>query len=375
LKAKRIAIDFEPVMKKPTAKPTLADENPRPSATPPNETAGEARDRPRKPAGTRGVWRSRILGGLRLGAYVFGVSLVCAGLGARVVYADFKEGTLDVGRELSQLNDVLGSTKTVYINGEAMNVSTAFTDQSPTEVLDRFERVCADHPSFVAEAMSDIPKTLAAAAEKAVPNKDLRLGIVRSEKNGDGALTCFTDDRPFSLRDFPERVRAFSKSHDLTEFGRFRYVYVSHTPQGNTHVTTIWTEGTFNLGRMFPPSGDAAGFDSAIVPRPENARRILSATSKEVPFGIHVYNAGNRKADVRRFYDTAMESRGWTIAADGQEFKNTVLYVKDTGMMLYVTMVEKDLRTMITTVETARAGRLQDSPNGTPTEATVEVSE
>ena len=360
-------------MNKPTANEVSTEETPLPKAK-----AVLPRSAPSSAGRKRGVWRSRILGGLRLGAYVFGASLVCAGLGARVVYADFKEATLDVGRELSQLNDVLGSTKTVYINGEAMNVSTAFTDQSPTEVLDRFERVCADHPSYVAQAMADIPKTLQGAAAEAVPNKELRLGIVRSEKNGEGALTCFTDDRGASsspLRDFPERVRAFSKSHDLTEFGRFRYVYVSHTSQGNTHVTTIWTEGSFNLGRMFPASGDAAGYDSPIVPRPENAKRILSATSKDVPFGIHVYDAGNRKADVRRFYDKAMESRGWTVAGDGQEFKNTVLYVKDTGMMLYVTMVEKDLHTMITTVETARAGSLKDSPDGTPTETSVNVTE
>ncbi len=36
---------------------------------------------------------------LRLSGYVFGASLLCAALGTRVVLADLKEGSLQLGRE------------------------------------------------------------------------------------------------------------------------------------------------------------------------------------------------------------------------------------------------------------------------------------
>src|SRR5579859_725416 len=117
---------------------------------------------------------------MRVMAYVFVMCLVCAGLAARVVYADFKEATLGGGRELARLNDVLGSTKALYINGEAMNVSTGFTDDSPRAVLDRFQELCVDHPDFVARAMGDLPETLRGPAAKAVPSAALRLGVVRN---------------------------------------------------------------------------------------------------------------------------------------------------------------------------------------------------
>jgi hypothetical protein len=299
-------------------------------------------------------------------AYGFVASLVCAALGARVVYADFREGTLEAGRELAQLKDVLGSTKTVFFNGTAMNVSTAFTDQSTSEVLDRFEAVCEDHPGFVARALADIPKTLEDRVTATIKSPRMRMGIIRNEIPGEGALTCFTDDRFSMLRDFPSRMAAFVKSHDLAEFGRFRYVYVDRTKAGRTHVMTVWTEGSFKLDEMFPANRDAAGFDSPLVPRPPQAKRILSATSAQVPYGLHIYDSAMRREDLRRFYDQEMGARGWTLAA-GEERANTVVYMKNSGLMLYLTLVPKDTRTMITAIETARSE--------TAGEATVHVEE
>src|SRR5579863_7446176 len=87
-------------------------------------------------------WLRTTLGVLRVMTYAFVASLVCAGLGARVVYAKFEEGSLQAGRELAGLNDVLGSTKTLVLNGTTLNLSTAATDQAPSEVLDRFETMC-----------------------------------------------------------------------------------------------------------------------------------------------------------------------------------------------------------------------------------------
>jgi hypothetical protein len=298
-------------------------------------------------------WRRRFFGVLRVATYLACAFFVCALLGARVVYADLKEGTLQAGRELAPLADVLGTTKNLVINGAQMNVSNALTEHSPREVLDRFEGICTASPSFLARALADIPSTLDAKVEAAMPDKHLRLGVLRSEANGDGALTCFTDDRPSSIRELPERIKAFKASGDLSVFGRFRYVYAARLPNNQTRVTTVWTDGAFNLRTMFPAHGDADGADSPAVPRPPAARRILSAAAAQAPFALRVYDSSENRDAVRRFYDARMDSLGWRPA--GEERRGTVVYMKDTGRMLYVTLAEKDTHTLVTAIETARS--------------------
>jgi hypothetical protein len=296
-------------------------------------------------------WQRRAMGTVRVMAYGFCASLLIAGLAAHRAVADFKEGTLDAGREMAQLGDVLGDTKTLFVNGTVMNVSTAFTDQSIKDVLDRFQTVCEAHPDALARALADIPSTLQAAVDKAVPNKALQMGVVRSEVRDDGALTCLTNDRPFALKDLPARLKSFEKSHDFSELGQFRYVYANKTKTGATHVMTVWTQGSFKVGEMFPAKGDAAGFDSTLVPRPPDSRRVFTATSAQVPYGLHIYDVAHGHDDVFRFYDGEMKSRGWTRT---DEKANTVVYVKDTGRMLYVTAHAKGEHTFVTAIETAR---------------------
>jgi len=296
--------------------------------------------------------RRRLAGTVRVLAYAVFACSVLAALAARTVYADFAEGTLRAGRELEGLADVLGATKTVFINGTAMNVSTAFTDLDPVAVLDRFEALCQTHPQLLARALEDIPATMRDAAAKAAPDRRLRLAILRKEVDDEGALTCFTSDRPVTLRDLPARLNEFAASRDLSVFGRFRYVYVKRTRSG-THVRAVWTDGPFDVGRMFPAHGDAAGLDSPLTPRPPNARRILSATSAQVPYGVHAYDCAEPTEAVRDFYDREMASRGWRRVASTA--KGSVLYMKD-GVMVYATIARKGARTLVTTAETGVDG-------------------
>jgi hypothetical protein len=304
-------------------------------------------------------WRNRFFGVMRLTAYVFFAALVVAAIGTRAVYADLREGTLQAGRELATLGDVLGTTKTIFINGSQMNVSNAITDQTPKEVLDRFETVCRAHPQFLARALADIPATLEGAVVKAAPDESLRLGVMRSEANGDGALTCFMDDRASSLKDLPARIKAFAQSYDLAEFGRFRYVYATSIKvdgASKTRVATVWTDGSMALKTMFPAKGDAAGEDTTVVARPPSSRRILSAAAVQVPFGVYIYDSTETKEALRNYYDTQMRSLGWSVANGGVEVHDTVVYVADVGNMLYLTLSAKDRHTLVTATETSRTG-------------------
>ena len=311
-------------------------------------------------------WRERTLALLRLTAYLVCALLVSAAVGTRVVLADLREGTLQAGRELASLGDVLGTTKTIFINGATMNVSNALTSESPTEVLDCFETVCRAHPQFLARALADIPATLRDKVASAVPNESARLGVMRAEANGDGALTCFMDDRPWMVRDIPARLKAFSKSYDLSEFGRFRYVYASSLAQGRTRVTTVWSDSPVSLKEMFPAKGDAAGEDTTVVARPPSSRRILSAAAADVPFGVYLYDSTLNSQALREYYDEQMKSLGWVAANGGVEIKNTVVYVADAGNMLYLTLTPRDRHTFVTATQTTRTG--------SPSEVVMHVS-
>jgi hypothetical protein len=310
---------------------------------------------PRAAAVVRRFFSLRMFFGvLRLSAYVFVVSLTCAALGARVVYANFEQGSVQMGRELLALQDVLASTKTIGINGAIMNISTALVDQSPAEVLDRFEAMCREHPDFLARALADLPAAAQEDAAKTVPDARLRLGIFRHDTKSDGALTCFTDDGASGSRDVLTRLRRFARSRDLSVFGRYRYVFVNRTQHGQTHVTAVWTNGPFNLGEMFPASGDAPGDDSALAPRPPAAKRTFSAAAARMPFGVRIYESTRSEADIRRFYADEMAQRGWALVGD-RPAEHSVAYMKGPGALLYLSMVTAEGRTVVTTTETARA--------------------
>ncbi len=300
--------------------------------------------------------QTRVRGILRVACYALVVSFAGGLVGARAVYAAFEEGSLRVGRELDGLSDVLGDANTVFINGAAMNISTAFTTDTPGEVLDRFEAICRSHPQFMVRALSDV-KTALLEKVHVHPDQGWRLGVMRKEEGDDGVLTCFTDERQTAFGDLAARFKAFEKSQDLAEFGRFRYVYVRRTDRG-THVRTVWADGEVNLGKMFPPHGDAAGFDSPLMPRPPAATRILSATSLQVPFGVHVYESSEREDELHRFYDKELGARGMKAVADRNE--NTQAYVRS-GAMFFVTFAHDGAHTLVTTTESARA----DTPMGT----------
>ena len=297
----------------------------------------------------------------RLLAYAMFVSIGVALVTARAVYARVGEGALRAGREIEGLGDVLGGTKTVFINGAAMNISTAFADQTPAQVLDRFEAVCRAHPQFMVRALADIPAALLQKA-KVHPDEIWRLGVLRKEAGDEGVLVCFADDRASSMQELMSRLRAFGRTKDLAEFGRFHYVYAKRTPNHTTHVRALWTEGELKRDRMFPRSGDAAGFDSSLLPRPPDSKRILSVTSLQVPYGVHAYVSPDTEAYLRSFYRDEMAARGWTLAPGASTA--ALGYSKD-GAVTFVSFGSRDGKTFITTTETSRGD--------TPTQADIQV--
>lgn len=61
---------------------------------------------------------------------------------------------------------------------------------------------------------------------------------------------------------------------------------------------------------------DAPGSDSALVPRPAGARRLLSAEVARTSYGVRVYASPRPVAEVLAGYDASMNQLGFTLLAD-----------------------------------------------------------
>lgn len=167
-------------------------------------------------------------------------------------------------------------------------------------------------------------------------------------------LICFTGQRPGTLAELLEAARQLVETSDLSSFGSVVYAYAERNAHGRTHVVTLWTQTGLDLGRMFPATGDAAGEDSRVLPRPQNARRTLSAAAEGMPFGLRLYETSASPASVRRFYDDWMRGNGWQIAARAEE-QGATAYLRADGYQAFLSLSTAEARTYVTLTEAGRA--------------------
>jgi hypothetical protein len=300
---------------------------------------------------------------LRLATYVVFVFLVAGFLAARVLRADIKEAALAGGHQLAVLADLVGEAETIELNGEVMHHSSTYTDQTIGTVLDRLEGYCASSPGL-GGALRDLPKTLAAKVER-MP-RSFRLGFLRAEEGGRGFVACFVDDPGGSyLREFTERVRRFVQTRRLGEFGKFLYAFAELGGQGQTHVVVTWADTDLDIGGMFPSTGDAAGTDSPVLPRPPHARRTLSAGAEGMPYGLRIYQSTDGAESLKKFYDDWMTKNQFTRVT-GAVSRHGSAYLRE-GFQVFVAIGEQHGRTSVSLIE---AG----NPDGTSI-TSVEVSE
>jgi hypothetical protein len=309
------------------------------------------------PGSRKPLWKWIVpsMASLRVAAYATVVFGGCAFWAARSVYADVKEAALSAGHELSRFDDLTHDANTILFNGAQMHHASAITPQSVGQVLDRYEQYCEEQPTFVAQAMAEIPKTFESKIATAGPRgRGLRAGVVREEKDGNGMVVCFVDDRASGIAGLAERLRRFSKTSDLSEFGHFRYVVAKRQSDGTTHVMTLWSDDHLNLKQMFPASGDVPGGDSLMVPRPASSRRTLAAGAQGMPFAVRVYDSTESKAALQKFYDDAMQSRGWATDPEVHDREGTTAYIREDGLQVFVTLGESNGRSFASVVETGR---------------------
>jgi hypothetical protein len=273
----------------------------------------------------------------------------------RVLYADMKEVAMSAGHELLGLGDLTHDAETVWFNGVRFHHASLTVAQSAAEVLDRIEGHCEQSPNLLGRLMLEIPEGHLAKQIKEKPTKAFRHMVFRedSKDGARGSVICLVDEESYSLGGAQERLKHFNETRDISVFGKVRYAYAEKLRSGSTQVVTLWADSGLNLGSMFPAAGDAAGEDSAVLPRPPGTRRTLSANAEGLPYSVHLYDTPESVEAVGRFYDSWMKSNGF-VKSDVKDAPGAG-YTRPDGYQAFLTMSSRNGKTSIAVSEAGRA--------------------
>jgi hypothetical protein len=287
---------------------------------------------------------------IRVSFFLTCVALVFALLAARAAKADIGELGLAAGRQLDHLQDLTADAETLLINGAQLSRATQYTPDAVSNVLDRVEDACMRNPGLLGQAMREVPADVLAKVNAEELPRSARNAIIRDEGGDGGMVMCFVGAKPTSLRELGARLEHFLQTLELYELGDFRYVYAVRKGD-KTRVTTLWATGSVNLKRMFPEQGDAAGSDSALAPRPPNARRTFTATAAGQSSGMRMYESRESSAALDAFYGAEMHRRGFRVP-DGAKQDGTTAFNHPNGQQVFVSIASIDEKTYVTLTET-----------------------
>jgi hypothetical protein len=268
----------------------------------------------------RGV-RVTVVGALVVGAFAL--------VGLRMGEARAAELGMNFGEELLAINeshasgDIAGDVYDVDINGQHVESSNASTARSMHEVLSYFASECKEHADGLRDKFADMKGTVATLTPGHGSPGSL---AIQEEYVGHGFVFCIATKTPLSNADVVAQLGEFNRTGDLGAIGELRYVTYRESPSGNL-VAAAWTSQSFNLHTMFPKEGDAPGQDFGSVPRPDGARRTVSATIAGSPGGINSYLVKGDPDEVRDALTTKLTQAGWSrvqmspkISLDGLGF-------------------------------------------------------
>lgn len=257
--------------------------------------------------------RAKLLGGAVRAFFVaLALCLVVGGLAFRTARADVGESTLSLGRDLLPLSDLVESGKQVLINGESVFVSSTIVSDSVSDVLDRFEAHCLDNVGVIGDAWGKLADLSAKGTGTSETDRARwrKLGTVRAGNRREGSVICLARGE-HSPPDLVTALGEFKRTQDLGSIGKLRYVYATKQPTG-TQVLAAWTESHFHFNAIaVDGTEDAPGVDSNAIPRPEHARRLLSAGISGTPYAVRVYTSTDSGEAVRAAYDRQMHERGF----------------------------------------------------------------
>lgn len=258
----------------------------------------------------------------RLGVFTASALLVTAVVSMRSARAQMHEGMVRLARQLMPYAEagVMESPRRVFINGETLYLSMGTTRDGVSTVLDWYEARCNASAGQMTDSlrleMQRAPM-LDTAGFNAMWLRDGRrsrsLETLREGDDDGGYVACIdVGNRRLTPAEVLRRARAVMATGDMSQWGNFRYAYVTRGTTG-TKILTVSSDGRFNLLKMFPSEGDAPGADIPTLARYPGMRRILSGYEDGYPNKLGIHTVRAPMADVRAFYQHTMPTRGWTV--------------------------------------------------------------
>jgi hypothetical protein len=297
-------------------------------------------------------WVLRRSASLRLGVYLTGVFAVLSLVSGYSLYAHAKDAALAFGAELAGLGELTAGAEVILVNGERFHHSLVIVDGEPSEILDRLQAECESRPGLMGQTFAELAAHDEARVALGTAAAGSR-GVVRQESEGRGMLVCWVSDERSGLGGLAERIDEFSRTSRLSAFGQARYAYVERLPDQQARVMTLWAETDLDLSTLFPTSGDAAGADSRLLPRPPESTRLLSAAAEGMPFLLLHYSSRTPSAAVLVFYERWLSEHGFrrVDAPPG----STTSYLRADGHQVFLNLLEQATGSMVTLVESRAA--------------------
>ena len=231
------------------------------------------------------------------------VFLLVVGVGlhlvlGRVMRSQVDSTLMDLGAGIVQL-DAAGprrGPRVVELNGARLHFAVSESPRDVGAVLDRAEHQCA-------------------------PAGDRQL---RGEGGGRGYVACFVPA--------PAPVPVVGETRASPPGYRYTYAQPGHD---HTVVISLETDGSVDLRQLFPPEGDAPGFDAPGLPRPHGVRRLLSAQEQGRPQQMTLYTDPRRTpAELEAWYRGRLPALGWRPLDGGRRPAGSHVLVASRGETL-----------------------------------------
>ncbi|WP_394843200.1 hypothetical protein LZC95_39890 [Pendulispora brunnea] len=280
-------------------------------------------------------------GTLRVFGYVLVLALGFSAFSMHSARAEVAKTGMQLGRSLAPLAHMIQQHSKVDIDGESISMGLGTSPEDLNTVLDKFENHCREN------GVVGTWDKAAMASAKVLPQAVPDMGVIRSSTKLEGVVLCFikSEDTPDTLLG---RLHEFSKTHDLSALGKLRYAYAA-VDKGVTSITTMWTEDHFRIDRLMPTESFEPGSDNPLLPRPIQARRILSGTVEGTPYGVRGYLSTASPREVLDHMDTDMTAGGWQGLQHPEDAVGRA-YMKD-GVIVFAGAIEKDGKTMVSMAE------------------------
>lgn len=284
-------------------------------------------------------------------------------LAARHVRAEVVSGARESAAALAvvaDLPDLGGGLTRLSLNGAHVDVAAAVVPRSLAEVVADVEKSCRAGveglelapPRATGAQRFDLATTLFAAARS----------VTTRTQDGVNVL-CLAETEHTRGTPIGERLVQLGRTRDLAAVGSLRHFTLTPivTPGAGgspaTRVLAAWLPAQFVVNRVFPETGDAPGSDVEGAPRPEGARRLLTAGAEGHANLVRVYEiaagSGDR-GEVERRYGEALARAGWRPLAEVPEHLPagaTVLALGARDLMVQVRGEAPSGRVFVSTIE------------------------